>query len=569
MKHIFTLTLTSCLLSVTASAATQNLFIDRAGLHTNCLDNIRSNKTLSASRAPMHTAVAPGEVITDEVITGINGMIVPYEQVSSGFYVGYELTFFEDMTSESAIGMDYEGNYYFKDLIWGMPFGSYVKASFNEDGQLVVPLPQTVYYESDPDYGDSWVDVTLFYSPDLTTELPEAVQGESQIVFDFSEDGSSLIMAPLDEGYAVGLQMLEEGFGMWMGFASTEITYREPQGSGMVTPPDDLVTTDYSYITRGYNSDPALPDDFGLHVKVGFDGDDVYFGGWSYDYPQVWIKGHRDGNRITIPYQFFGQSSVYVFNIMFAEYDESAYGGMTLLPNDTEFVMEYNEEEGTFTTLTKDVVMLINGAADKILALQMYNDPSLIYQPVASGAPLAPYSLVYDDRYFNTYGFAYFDFNLPMLNDEGVLLYKENMFYNLYIDGELTEILDVDFNSGTDMWDIPYSFDRNLIVSTIYNTDHEMGIKLTGFDTIGVQAFNIWDDVRYYSPLVTLDINTGEITTEPNEVGVEQATAEVPVVTEEYFDLAGRRITAPAEGIFIRRTTDLNGNISVSKAVRR
>ncbi|MDE6680135.1 MAG: hypothetical protein K2J92_02145 [Muribaculaceae bacterium] len=568
MKHFFTFALTGCMLSATASAASQSLFIDRAELKASSLSELRNNENLRKSRTPRLSAAAPGEIITDDVISSINGFIFPYEQVSSGFYVGYDITFFEDMVSDSSIGMDYDGNYYLKDLIWGMPFGSYVKASFNEEGQLVVPLPQTVYAESDPDYGDTWIDVNMFYSPDLTTELPEVVDGEWQLVFDISEDGS-LTMAPLPEGYAAGLEMIEDGFAMWMGFAATNITYREPQGQGMVTPPDDLVTTEYSYITRGYNSDPSLPDDFGLHVQVGFDGDDVYFGGWSYDYPQVWIRGHRDGNLVTIPYQFFGQSSVYVFNIMFAKYDDSALGGMSLLPDDTEFVMEYNEEAGTFTTLTKDVVMLINGATDRILALQMYENPSLLYQPDASGAPLAPHSLVYDDRYFDAYGFAYFDFNLPMLNDEGVLLYKENMFYNLYIDGEITEILDEDFSCGADMWDIPYSFDRNLIVSSIFNTDHEMGIKVTGFDTIGLQAFNVWDDVRYYSPLVTLDINTGEITTEPGTVGVNQPAVKAEVVNEEYFDLAGRRMTAPNNGIFIRRTTDINGNISVSKAVRR
>lgn len=53
------------------------------------------------------------------------------------------------------------------------------------------------------------------------------------------------------------------------------------------------------------------------------------------------------------------------------------------------------------------------------------------------------------------------------------------------------------------------------------------------------------------------------------DTGVESVGSDSPVVSTEYFDLAGRRIAGPAQGIAIKRVIRADGSVSTFKTVVR
>ena len=232
---------------------------------------------------------------------------------------------------------------------------------------------------------------------------------------------------------------------------------------------------------------------------------------------------------------------------------------LELLPLDTEIAFEYDEEAGTITAVDKDVIMLMNASEESIRALQMVEDPVYIYQPDASGAPMAPWGLKYVELPIS----GTFDFNLPNVTEGGTLLFADNMYYNIYVDGNLLEFYaDETPDFKEDATDIPYTMNETSIVREKYSSWHQMIIPLAGFETIGVQCVNVWNEEKYYSPLVQLNIVTGEITT-----GVKGIAKPVGDAVITYYDLTGRKVENPAEGIYVARKTFSDGSVKVAKIV--
>ena len=210
-----------------------------------------------------------------------------------------------------------------------------------------------------------------------------------------------------------------------------------------------------------------------------------------------------------------------------------------------------------------------NSNPNGIYYLQMYENLELKYQPNASGAPIDPWGLYYSDGGGQDNSLGTFDFNLPLVNAEGILLDRDNMYYNIYLDGELWPLTPEDFNISETLEDVPYLYKSNQIVSSKLNIFHELGFHVQGFDTLGVQCFNVFDGATYAGRLATLDVATGEVTYSGGETAVYGIPTDIDAVTTEYFDLSGRRISAPADGICVKRTVYKDGTVSVAKEIAR
>ncbi|MDE6010384.1 MAG: hypothetical protein K2F87_02905 [Muribaculaceae bacterium] len=514
----------------------------------------------------MATSDGPADIITEAP----GGTETEFDMFYSGFFYGLEgLEDFEDQVLTTTIVTGDDGCYYFKDLFAFMPGGTWVKGESSTQGVVKIQFPQTIAGGTSDKYGASWQDMEVFYWSGSETEIPKPVADPdlNSITFVIQQDGT-WIMDELPEGYSVGVQDYSSDYpeGMWMGFAITAVTYVPSNGTfGPIQPPADLEYKRYSFITPGMGTAKTDLVDFGYRVSIGFDGDDVYIGGLGLDIPSVWVKGRREGNRVILsnnqPMGVMG--GVYNVMLQYAEKNPRATGGYALLPEDTEFVLIYDPETDTFTTEDPSIIVVINaGGLSTIKYLQMLEDLEFIYQPEAKGVPRNPWDMSLYLRTQTGGNFDTLDFNLPLISTDGVLLERENMYYRLFIDGEQIEILDVDFDSGVDMWDIPYDFDRYLIVCNRMNTAHEMGIRIDGYETIGIQSVNVWDGVEYAGDVVTIDVAN---------IGVEDLPADTSaeIIREEYYTLDGRRLAAPAKGIVIRRIVKSDGTVEVSKIMLR
>lgn len=509
---------------------------------------------------------APGEVIYD-----VEGSAMPMDLVSDGFYVYTDIEYYSDMRTPSEFVFGNDGYVYIKDFMAMLPFGSYIRGEVDpETFEMKFQFPQTI--DNDEDY--EWTDISLFYENGFPEDMPVPVENENNfITFVYGDDG--ITMMPLPEGCFIGAVM--QPYDMWAGMSMTAASLVEPSDDReVVTMPDGLTGKRYSYITYGYGQyDADRAPDFGYRVEVAFDGDDVYIQGLSMDDASICIKGKREGSRIIVPNnQFLGTlASVYEVFVKFGHPDENAYGGYALSPEDTVMVLDYDEANGVIKVSDPEVVMFFNltpnSNSNGIYYLQMFEDLELTYQPDASGAPVDPWGLTYYegggyDNSLNT-----FDFNLPLVNAEGVLLERDSMYYNVYLDGELWPLTPEDFNIPEELEDVPYLYKSNQIVSSKLNIFHELGFHVLGFDTLGVQCFNVFDGMTYAGRLATLDVATGEVTYGGGESAVSVIPSEGNVVRTEYYDLSGRRLAAPANGICVKRTVYEDGTVSVGKEIAR
>lgn len=508
------------------------------------------------------TAATPGEPIMEQPA----GTETEIDLFYSGFYYGLSgLEYVEDQVLTTKMVTDDEGNVYFQNLFAFAPGGYWIKGKMETETTIEVQLPQTISLSDHDKYGKSWQDLNVFHTEDIDNVVPEPVQKpeDNRLVFSIDKDGA-INMPPFKDGYSLGLTDYSTDFpdGMWMGFSITWMAMEKSTGLySYVTPPEGLVTKRYSYITQGMGVNPEDPKDFGYRMAFGFDGDDAYIGGISLDIPGAWIKGHREGNRVILPNNQPMGSAAGAYRVMlqFCKKDPVAYGGYSLLPADAEFVFLYDEATDTYTTEDKDVIILVNaGGTDKIYFLQMITDPTLVYQPEAKGVPMDPWGMRFFPREKTGDNFDTLDFNLPMVTAEGVLLERENMFYRLFIDGDHFEILSEEFDSDQDMWDIPYNYDMFLIVCNRMNTAHEMGIRIAGYETVGIQSVNVWDGVEYTSNIV-------EISTS----GVDQIEADRAPESVEYFTLDGLRVGDNARGLVLKRTRYTDGTVGFSKHMAR
>ena len=505
------------------------------------------------------SAQAPGTVIYDQP----EGDAVDYDMHYSGFYLNRDqIDYVDDNVLTTTLVMGEDGYLYIKNIFAFMPTDTWVKAEVTDDNRVELQLPQTIYYENDEDYGESWLDLNIFYPESPEESIPEAVSDPTinRLVFNIADDGS-LVLNPLGEGYS--LSCISQPDNMWMAFSITDITYSEAAEPGLVTPPQGMTGKKYSYITWGMGNKESDPKDFGYRMEFIFDGTDVYIGGMSLDMPDAWVKGRLEGEKIIIPgNQPMGNyGGIFDVFLQYCKADADALGGYSLLPSSTEYTFVIDDKAGTIKPGDPDVIIIINAPDDKhpIRFLQMLDDPELLYQPEPKGTPMPAWKMRWLER-IKGENFDLLDFNLPMISTDGVLLDRKNMYYRLYMDGDHYEILDEDFDSGVDMWDIPYDFNRYLIVCNRMNTAHEMGIRVSGYDSLGIQSVNVYDGVEYESEIVTVYVDG-------SSSGIIEA-AGPDVESEQLFDLNGRAVTGEAAGgIFIRRSIMSDGSVRHSKVM--
>lgn len=161
------------------------------------------------------------------------------------------------------------------------------------------------------------------------------------IIFTESNDGYQLFLEGTDFDHIVGAFWEEDNDFALKGDYDTELTLNsEAFSEQVVTPPANLVTKDYIFEAHDYRTGQMVSQ----WATIGFDGNDAYLQGFSFNLAEAWIKGTRDGNRITFPMeQFLGQ---------YLGFDAYAYGGYLsdggAAISDIYFI--YNPDRDTFNT---------------------------------------------------------------------------------------------------------------------------------------------------------------------------------------------------------------------------
>ena len=149
----------------------------------------------------------------------------------------------------------------------------------------------------------------------------------------------------------------------------------------------------------------------------------------------------------------------------------------------------------------------------------------------------------------------------------GQQLNEANIYYNIYLDGELQTFNESEYKYlKADMTDIPYAFADSYV--DMFSGTKGWDFKVQDeqqyiyfykpFSQVGIQAMYVDGDKTYKSSLVTYDVTgiCNDLTTGAVEKSV------------SYTDLGGRKVAAPTKGVYLKTVTYSDGTTKTVKVLK-
>lgn len=484
------------------------------------------------------------EMAVTNVIESVEGTRKVYNKIAVGYDYG-EYYDASDMASVIVFGDN--NDVYFQDILSGIGYGTYVKGELNE-GVITVDLPQTIYYDDLSGYGINIVLLRVTEEGDL--EIPE--ENSATFTYDAESGEIEMEMPGEPEEYMLGALFTDDY--SWVGYGDFYQDYT-PIEDGVFEIPAGLETEDWVFV----NGSSAH------FVTIAFDDDILYLKGLSEYAPDGIIVVNVDGNKGTITQdQIAGTYYFYFLYTKCFEYlsDEDT---IDLAPADVVYEINIDKENKIITNTTEDYYLGLNGSLEYMMYLEFYETLKIYYQASFTGTPVNPYDLdLYD--YTDYYGSYDFDFTIPNISTDGNMLNPDNLYYRIYVDGDLMEFTEDDYPTvDGSMTEIPYNFMDGMDFYSYWGgSSRTVALYFEGFTELGVQSVYIYDGETTESDIITLNVETGDITSS----GIESVKTG-DVVKTTVYDLNGRQVNNADKGIYILRQTLSDGNTVTRKVVRR
>lgn len=499
---------------------------------------------------------------------------------------------------------------YIKDPVSGINSGAWVEGTLQGD-TINVNLGQELYYD------DSYeASIVLAWGSTYLTDTVDQ-QGNPIRVLNFKADQQATQASYIIEGNTISLQgsqgdiyadgetaFLGSGLsaiwndnGEWAGsidWKTVMVERAEYVGHDVITgqPAGRLQTLMRSGYLVGVNNwyDTYYFDmqQGKVNVVWGDDGDCYMQNPFCLNAYDTWVKGHVDGNIITVP---MGQ---YIYDNVEGEYgyimawgrievDEEGFAREMIDPEVTHAVFAYDEQAGTITLTgcTTEIPVDDEGnilTPSVIEGLMCVNTDNMTMVELDFGTQARSFELVpavpADPVAMNWYdcgsegGLTRFDFILPTTDVDGNPIDQECMSYSIYLDnGNGDEVFTFDaFNYHYDLVEdinvIPYSifnkgFDFYPSHVYFYRTNSE-GFEPLFTQNIGIKVYYTVSGQTNESKIAWLYAKQG---------GIDEATAARVVASVRYYNMAGQEITRP-QGVTIQLTTYTDGSKTVAKVVK-
>jgi hypothetical protein len=228
------------------------------------------------------------------------------------------------------------------------------------------------------------------------------------------------------------------------------------------------------------------------------------------------------------------------------------------------FSFTYDAENGKLSGFT-GAIGVVGGDltdAEAIEAYAVFTNPSIERTPdEISYVPKAAYDLyLYEDDEE-----ALLAFSFDALNEDGWPLNEDNLYYRVYIDGELFTLSPNEYvDLSEPLTDIGYA--QNLYDEDGYNDVYD-GLDGEGdryiyfyFDATnpGIQTVYKDGDDEYCSEIVYAD-----------GTAVKGTLADKSVASQTYYDLNGCKVARPQNGVYIKTVTFTDGTSNTYKVIVR
>ncbi|MDE7347365.1 MAG: hypothetical protein K2N48_11595 [Muribaculaceae bacterium] len=493
---------------------------------------------------------------------------------SNSFYIYYE-----EVEMDETYGIAYEGVWtdngevYLKNPISMLDWDTYIKGTVTDEGikfDFPQPLYRSVYEDESFDLYVDVLEYTEIDSPNhpdgyYTTFVP--VEDNRSIVFTKEEDGSYM----MDSEYMLGVTCND----LWQGYGEMALNLLPFNATPTEIP--EGIDYDYSYILAdefmGWDHTVLRP--IGIGEKDGV----TYITGLASGMPEAVIYGtfDKDNNTLTIPSnQFLGKYyNHYIFmmsgegEIWYDEYwDQDMY---SFDISDDPLVLNFDPETNVFKPVMPEgcdlVFVMFNFGNVATYPCEYYAIDRIYSQgKITDFAPITPDVLFVNDIEFMDPDYSYsFEFNIYGDNSEGQILWDTNIFYNIFINGELFTFTAEEYPSlaeeGIDkLTDIPVLLNVGDDIFSGGNY-HGVALKRKDIETLGVRAVYIDGDTRAESETVTVNTLGEPVSVSQNNLPTSSKT--------ELFDITGRKIKGSAtDGVIVKRTTNSDGSIRIEKIIK-
>lgn len=457
-----------------------------------------------------------------------------------------------------------DGNVYFKSYVTDMANGgTWVKGTKNGD-LVTISLPQVschlwfngsefTYYlyamkKITATATDEWTGEEYTYQtwePDSSvTSISYRMADDGSMTLDSSEPDSLLLGGVLDED------------GSWPGSGDMNCSF-EPFDETPNTLPAGTQLDDYvfgNYSAYGEKSQRL--------VKGAVKDDTLYVTNFSTMIPQSVMKAKIDGDKATvITNQFLGVDSVYstLCYLKASSYDlQNDEGWITVYNyNIPEMTFNYDATQHLFAADTNALV--VNAGKGDILLHECYLKPffkQYFEQPATPANPEWVAYMAYNEQ--SQWGYACFD--LYSQDKEGNYINPDNLYYRVYLDDDSEPYewtLTAADGSTYNTTDVPYAYiDDDFIGGG--STYHVFYYYMGGFENMGLQAVYDSDGEERTSDIVW-----------STTLGVKDVKANAAKGNTTYWNLAGSRVAAPGQGIYIMRTQNADGTVSTKKVMHK
>ena len=397
-----------------------------------------------------------------------------------------------------------------------------------------------------------------------TGEFVEVEDGTIQLYY---KDGvlRSLAENPFNAGVAIGSLMGSEANGYsFTGRVEWNLNY-EPVTEVKGTLPEGVEPEEM--VMRSISSQD-MSTVFST-INVAITDNEVYLN----VYEDAYVKGTIDGDKVTFyGNQFVGANTYYGYLMYFApgyieeKLDEE--GNVTGLQAKVaeKIVFDYDREE---RCLKSDSIWVINAGIPQgdFYGLSVTWAPVIKPFTEKAAVPADPEITAYNNT-LDQYGYNALQFRITTADVDGNYILPEKLTYRVFIDGEPFTFTPDDYPGITEeMNEVPYGFiDANYDIYTTFFT-----IPFYVEQSVGIQSIYRGGDETNCSNIVTIDVNTMEVSTTPDDgtVGIETMDNGERVVENAAYDLQGRRATTATRGIVLMNLKRADGTVKTVKVVRK
>ncbi|MBE6307304.1 MAG: hypothetical protein E7084_06585 [Bacteroidales bacterium] len=452
--------------------------------------------------------------------------------------------------------------YYIKNPLPRTHIGSYIEGTLVEEGDNVYiecQLPQWLNAREASNQGVKMVvgrkivnpDGMIFYDPVTTAEenvIRYVMTEDEGFVLEFDDPELAVV--------ATYAYLDEEGDGIFAGAAIERVKYSDPGNKTPVTMPEGVTAQKWGMI---YSNGLRVHN-----VQCGIQDDKVYLAGVAPQFPENCVVGTINGETITFEAnQYLGETETTYEYLVFnkAKFISSSDRGDVynfegdLLPS-CEAV--YDATAHTISC-PMDEAWFCNAGTGHLYYADFWVGPMFMPDMGGAATPSDPEILEWME-YMPAVGYGGFIADLPLLGTNGEILSPEFYTYIVYFDGEPFTFTPEEYPGVPEpMTEIPYNFEDGEVEDfRVEGTNHIICWRADGYESFGIQGVYTYDGVTNKSNVVSQELEGAAV--KGNHI-------DYPEVRDvKFYDLTGREVINPENGIYIKRINFVGGK-SISEKV--